>query len=311
MQEILAGEGAQELSFTPDYPVDAGTTPTWSLENLHEEVGGNGRVLASGNAAVDALSLPLLHEVGARLPEPRTLQVTGSSLVVGEAYLLEGESGAERVFIASKGLTQAELVTPVRGYYASGSTLRGLRLTADVPESVAADEDFARDETAMMLVWRFQVNGSPRIVTELARVVRGGSTGRYNVEVEREIVGSWDELARSVHRHATSVPRIIRYAERRVRARLEAHSIPADQFFAGPQGFDILVARALLHFAQMGIYPKSRDPEVFVQERREEYVMLWNDLTIGGAGRNVTETNSEQRTTEAHTTKRRSPFSRA
>lgn len=312
MQQILSGAGAQTLSFTPDERVDATPAPTWSLEDMHEEPGSDDRVLDSGDATVDSTALPITSAVGASLPSPRELDVPATGLVVGRAYMLEADEGdAERVFVARTRMTSAELVTPVRGHFPASSMLRGLVLSADIAEAVANDPDLLTDENALMLTWTFSVRGQVRRVTELARVVAGTSVGRYTVEVESEISASWPELVHALERSAHAMPRMVRYAENRLAARLRAKSIDPEKFMAGPQGLDLLVSRTLLHFAQRGLYPKSRDPELFIEERRDEYVALFNDLTLGTPGQDVVERDNDGTTEHPHSRKRRNPFVRA
>ncbi|MGH1344335.1 MAG: hypothetical protein ACRBN8_22440 [Nannocystales bacterium] len=312
MQQILSGGGAQTLSFTPDERADASPAPAWSLEDMHEEPDSDARVLASGDAVVDSTAVPITTDIGPGLPFPRELELPASGLVPGRAYVLEDHDGAsERVFVAQTALTSAELVTPVRGYFPTGSVLRGVTLSADIPEPIASDTDLVQDENALMLSWTFHVRGQIRRVTELARVVVGTGVGRYTAAVEADIAEDWPELVEALERSTQSMPRMVKHAEKRIATRLRAKNIDPEKFMAGPQGFDLLVSRTLLHFAQQGLYPRSRDAEIFVEERKAEYVSLWNDLVIGTPGRDVVERDNENTTAAPHSRKRRNPFKRA
>ena len=307
MHQILADGGDQVVTYTPAERVDATPAPSWSLEDLFENVDSPDRVLASGTATVDPANAPILADAGPTLSSPRVLQIPGAAYEAGQAYSLEAIDGtSELVFVADSRITEVELVSPVRGSFPAGSSiLHGLQISATVPAAVAGDEDFEEDEHPLEITWSFHVRGRLRRVTELARVVRGTGDARYSVPLQESIEGAWPELAQELERDPHRFARMIRYCERKVQTRLRASRIDPERFLAGPQGFDLLLARVLLHMADQGLYPRSRDPEVFRTERRDEYVAAWNDLTTGTPGRDVVEKDVEQHTTAAHSKRRR------
>jgi hypothetical protein len=307
MHRILADGGEQVIGYTPEERADSTPAPTWALEDLFEDPDNADRVLASGAATVDTVSMPTSAYVGPRSAAPRTVEVPGGSFVAGRAYLLEDiETGeSERVFVARTGISEIQLVAPVRGEFPAGSMLRGLHFSATVPAEVAADEELVDDDNPLQVIWTFYIGGRLRRVTELARVVRGTGQARYSVEIQKEIEEVWSELAAQLERNTMTLPAIIRHAERKVSSRLNASSIDPEKFLGGPNGYELLMARVLLHFADQGMYPAGRDPELFRTERRDEYVQTWNDLTTGTPGKNVVEKNRDDVADAPHSKRRR------
>lgn len=98
--------------------------------------------LESGSATVDSVSTTLAAAAGRGSADPRSLVVASATgIAAGRRYLLTSGGRSELVKVEAIDGTTLRLAATLGSYFASGSTLRGVELSATVPTDVTADDD--------------------------------------------------------------------------------------------------------------------------------------------------------------------------
>jgi len=223
---VIYNQGDQRISVVPINPatgapvvVDSGTDVTVSIVDLREhETATDRTVLATTTVAQDTFSAVLTAAAGFSQADPHALSVITSTAALGRPYLLTSSGGqSEVVRLASRGLTSASTVTPLRSNYAAADTLRGVELVATFPSAEANDEDSVDDKGGPYLVtWTYVVDGlTVTLPTTLwvdrfsltppideSYVIQGMPTiaqrARGRVSVSGAIAVAWDDWLASI-----------------------------------------------------------------------------------------------------------------
>lgn len=156
---VYYGKGDQSLRTIPhrdSRPVRV-SAATYAIFNArHTESSSDYITVAAGTAAtVDAVSTMLSAKAGRNATDRRTITVVSTAGVsAGRTYLLSSPSGVvELVRIAAVVSGSALLAgAEIRGDFGTGSTLKGVELTATFPAAQADDEDNL-DELPWIVVW--------------------------------------------------------------------------------------------------------------------------------------------------------------
>lgn len=175
---IYYGKGAQTLTTVPHrdgQPVIVASA-TYGINDVrHGETSSDYEVVAAGTAAtVDPLSTTLLGKVGRNAEDRKAIPLTSSAgVLAGHCYLISSlATGAvELVKIAavvSENLARAH--NEVRGDFATGSTFKGVEVSATFPSDPSADDDNL-DGEPWVIVWQFAGITSP--IRESIHLERG------------------------------------------------------------------------------------------------------------------------------------------
>jgi hypothetical protein len=310
VHEIAYGGGAQDLVHIPPSRV---TSATVFVEDLTEPDDGAERfIVASGAATVDSYSATLTADAGAGEADPRLMTHADDAATVGTTYAVEAADGRTELFVAdAASATTIRAKAALSGAYASSSTVRGVQLSVEFPAADANDEDLFEDNPPIRVTWIYTCQGQLHRVSELVRLVRNKSSQRNLGEVETALRQRWPELVKSIAPHGNALREHVRGQADRLDARLRGKGLDSEQLLAGVAGFELLLQRCVLHFAESGHHPATRDPQMFVEEQSREFARLWEHLTIGHSSIGAADVERLSDTAPAGNSKKaRSPFVR-
>lgn len=313
LHEVYYGGGDQSLVHVP---LARASSATYAIEDLTESDDGPLRfiVAAATPATVDAYSQTLSATAGRGEADPRLVTITaGTAPTIGRRYLLEAADGrGELVTCVGGTTTTVRLAAPLSGSFPSGSTIRGVEVSGTFPSAAAADEDRFESDEPCRITWTYTMRGLVWRVAEYVRLQRSRGEARHIADVVKALQLGWEELVIGAGAHERAIENVVSYAARRIDARLRGKGIEPAEFYAGAQGFDVLLQRAVLHLADLGHHPKTRNPDAFREEQRKEFALLWDGLTVGAVGKGSTETDRSTDTAAAGPRRTiRNPFVRS
>lgn len=286
LHEVYFGGGNQSLVHVP---LARPSSASYAIEDLTESDDGAARfiVAAATAATVDSYNQTLSAAAGPREADPRLVTfTTGTAPTVGVWYALEHADGrSERVLCVGGTTTTLRCSVPLAGSFPIGSTIRGIQTSGTFPLAAAADEDRFENDEPCRVTWSYTMRGLTWNISELVRLQRSRAEARHLAEVAGALQLGWPELVMQACPTPDALDQIVRYAARRIDARLRGKSIEPAEFFSGTQGFDVLLQRSLLHLADLGHYPKTRQAEAFREDCRKEFALLWDGLTVGQSGK--------------------------
>jgi hypothetical protein len=310
VHEIAYGGGTQALVHVPPSRVSSATV---FVEDLTKADDASDRfIVASGAATVDSYNITTTAAAGAAQADPRLMTHAGSAATVGTTYAIEAADGRTELFVAdAASATTIRAKTALSGAYASGSTVRGTQLSVDFPSASAADEDLFEDNPAIRVTWVYTCQGTTYRVAEIVRLVRNKSSQRNLGEVETALRQRWPELVKSIAPYGSALREHVRGQADRLDARLRGKGLDPEQLLAGVAGFELLLQRCVLHFAESGHHPATRDPQMFVDEQSREFARLWEHITVGHSSVGAADVDRISDTAPAGSSKKaRSPFVR-
>lgn len=287
---IYYGEASQSVVHVPPVRV---ATATFTISDLTYGEDDSARTIGTANSAatLDSYDQTTTAACGPSQTDPRKITVTTSGIQVGNVYELADASGdgvTTLVRIVGTGSGYVKTSAPIPTDFASGATLKGVQLSASFPDATAADSDYIDADRPLHVRWEYTaVDGRKWIQAQQVRVERRGATDVEHARVEMWIREGWYDLIRELPDDATTLRNWVNYADRKIRARMMGRNVKPGDFAGGPQYQDLLQLRTLLHMASQGFHPKNRDPELFYEERKDEYVSAWNALFVGNPGKNT------------------------
>lgn len=313
LHEVYYGGGDQSLVHIP---LARASSATYAIEDLTESDDSAARFLvaAATAATVDSYNQTLSAAAGPGEADPRLVTITaGVAPTVGRRYVLESADGrSELVTCVGGTTTTVRLLAPLSGRFASGSTIRGVQVSGTFPSAAAADEDRFESDEPCRITWTYMMRGLVWVVDELVRLTRSRAEARHIADVCAALQEGWAELVMQASPTSSTLEQIVRYSARRLDGRLRSKRIEPAEFFSGAQGFDVLLQRSVLHMADLGFFPKSRNPDAFREEQRKEFALLWDGLTTGTTGQGTTDVDRVTDTAAAGPSRvRRNPFVRS
>jgi hypothetical protein len=277
---ILFGSTSQTLAHVPAGYV---ASATYTIENLRFDTDHASRVVASGSATVASWSLTSSASSGAATTNPRrfsTAATTGAS--IGDpAQLAAADGDAELVeVLAISSGSYVETSAPIAGMYPSGSTLRGIKITAPFPDAYAADEDELEREPLLRVVWSYTLHGRAWKVPELIEWSRqtpdvldlGGA-----ILSVREL---YPDLAPRLPDGA-QLERIASRLADDVRDDLRARGLDPAHVLLGPGGRSLMAAKIIEHASLLGYSPGASSLDSFRSAALKGYAARLANLVIG------------------------------
>lgn len=270
---IYYSKGAQALVTIPHrrgapVRVSAGTYEI--VDTRHAVDSDEHVVVAAGTAAtVDSFSTTLTAAAGSNAADRRALTMTSTTgLVAGSTYILEAASGqAELVRIAAvPSGTLARAAQELRGAYPTGTTLRGVQVTATFPADPAADEDNL-DDSAFLVIWTF--TGLPPI-REAVHLERGEEAQLATLDDLREL----DPMLSITGGDRIDPASALARAHKDFRLDLQMAGVSESDLLTGSLGRDAVVYRAAYHCL------KKSDPEE-ATANQARYLEIRTAIVVG------------------------------
>lgn len=277
---VLYGVTGQTLVHTPAGYV---SSATYTIENLRFAADASEREIASGSATVASWSLTSSATAGPTVANARrftTASTTGAS--IGDPAVLtapDGSSELVEVAAISSG-SYVEMVSPIAGTYPSGSTLRGIKISASFPNAYAADEDELEREPFLRITWIYSLAGRTWRVPEMIDWSRH-STGDIDLgaailelrTLYPDLPARLPDGARLENAAATLV--------RRVQDDLRARKLDPTTVLFGDRARALLVARMAWWASTLGYSPGVCDLRAFQASAQADYQHELATLTVG------------------------------
>lgn len=240
----------------------------------------------SPSVTVDSVSTTVDVASGYSQTNRRKMSIAATtSIVIGRQYLAENEKG------------QRELVTPnliVSGdyieleddlkydYAVTSSTLKGLRMSFTVDATWVADDTniLHPGRPPYRAVFAYTVNSIARRHYVYLRLVR--QIFKTNVTIE-DLKEYWPDLGyeESITVRGQQFAYAIEAATDRVRVDIISAGYKPDQFRDTEIVDELVRAKARHIIASMGLVPRGRDVEAFVQETMADYDRLFTRTVSG------------------------------
>jgi hypothetical protein len=179
MQTIIYGAGAQDVEV---YATDAqgrlvkpsaATAKIVDLAFSESAADADRIILAVGAATVDTLATTTSAATGPSSAAPRKVPVaSGTGFTVGRFYAISEDGLTEAFEVARVDSNDVWARHELRGTYASGAAVTGLRVTAEFPADRADDADELDRRTIYGVDWTFTGVTGPAYVRTLARIER-------------------------------------------------------------------------------------------------------------------------------------------
>jgi len=283
VQRVLYGESGQSLRHTPPERV---ASATYQIEDLEYDADDPSRVLASGSATIDSLSLTSNAAAGDGQTNPSRISVASTTgATIGDPAVITAADGSFELFeiAAVSADSYIEARHPLIGLYPSGSTVRGLQLSASVPASVYDEEEYVEMQDGLRVVWEYTIGGVARKRQQQIRVV-------YQDEPDIEL-GEVESIIRDMH--PDIVDRVVspgeirgwvQLAKRRLNGEFRANGQRPEQMMLGDE-YNFCIAYLAMKIAgQNGCIPRNQEPDQFIDAMHKEYRSIANRYLTGKAG---------------------------
>lgn len=173
MAQRVYFEGGDQTLYTVPHkggaPVRVASA-TYSI--VRGESGQEHVVVAAGTAAtVDAVSTTLTNKAGRSAADPRAVTVASTvGISAHHSYLLTAPDGRVELLkiVAVPSATTLMAAAEIRGQFPTGSTLKGIEVSATFPGTVA-DDEASLDDTAWVVYWTFPGFAPERDIITLQR----------------------------------------------------------------------------------------------------------------------------------------------
>jgi hypothetical protein len=187
MQTIIYGAGAQAVEV---YATDAqgrqakpsaATAKIVDLAFSESADDADRIILATSAATVDTFSTTSTAAAGTRAANPRLVPITAGVPVVGRHYAITDDGQTEAFEVDRVDSLNIYARNELRGTYATGAAVTGLRVTATFPSARANDEDELDRRTIYGVDWVFTGTTGPAYVRTLARIERRSRAPRASL----------------------------------------------------------------------------------------------------------------------------------
>lgn len=295
---IIFGQTSQTLVHVPPAYV---ATATYTIEDLTYGVDESSRVIASGSATVASFSVTSTAAAGADTSNPNRFTATTTAGTVGEPAALYGADGSrELVEIEAISLNAyVDTLSPIAGSYPTGSTLRGLKLSASFPDVDAADDALFDRNPAIRVTWVYTLDGVIHRVPRLIELVRH-SMGDLDVGATTlRLLRMYPDLSTRLPDSSKLEHMVVQCAED-LGNDLRAYGQEPDRILLGPQGSGLLRARVMLHAAKLGYAPGRQESAVYLPLAQADYTRLFDRTVLGVPGANTATTSRAADSAASH-----------
>jgi len=255
MQRIIYDKTGQTLRHVPPARVESAT---YVLEDLSRSDTDADRILGSGSATVPTWTVTSTAAAGRGTASPaRITAATTTGATVGAPAAITSPDGAAEIFevatVSANAYVEAEAW--LAGAYPVGSTVRGVELSAPVPDVLAADEDILEQRRPLRIVWTYTLGGRTVLAQDLVAFVR--HTHAATVDVGAAILRvreRYPDLADRLPPRA-SLDRLAASLVEDVEDDLRQRKVEPERFLLGPAGARLLELRIVAHAGDLGYAP--------------------------------------------------------
>ncbi len=296
---IILGESGQTIRHVPTGVVSAAS---YAIEDLDVSPENPDRVIASGEPTVANWSLVTTAVAGPTQPHAGRMYVQATAGAgIGDPAVILAPDGSRELLeiegIAAGSYVQA--ASALAGVYPIGSTVRGVLVSASIPDVFAADEARFKLGHRYRVTWTYTLDGSVRRVPERLDWVR------HNVAAD-QIVGeallwlskAYPRLREGLPDHM-SLDAVAECMAGEVANDLRAKDIDPSTFLVGERATTLISWRILSHMGEHGWSPGNVDPDRWGALAAKRYTDRLNSLTIGTAGQGSAETDARTDTAKA------------
>jgi len=231
--QIIYSGGAQTISTVPvnrHARPTAVTTATFRIVDLRLSEDDPLRLIASGNATIDATSTTTTAACGLGTANARKIPLTSVvGFSQGKHYLItHGDGTRELVLCEAVGTNYIIPRNEISKRFESGVTVKGIEVSATFPSLEAAKEESLQDSGGPYAVdWSWDLDPSPK--REIIFLVRRADG---LVITEEELLALDPSLAPTTGQR-TSLATAIRQAAMEVRAMCQMSQVDPDNFHGG------------------------------------------------------------------------------
>lgn len=298
--QVVFGGGAQVLRTAPlnkaARPTVA-TTATFRIVDLRLAEDDPLRLIASGDAAIDATATTTTAAVGLGTAKARELPVVSSTgFVEGRSYLIADAAGI-RELVVCEGVTTGlvKLRDELSRRFEAGVTVRGIEVSATFPSLEAANESSLQDEGGPYAVdWTWDVDPSPR--REIVFIVR--RTDALSI-TEAELLAV-DPTLSAITGPRVSLSGAISIAVQEVRAMMQAVQVDPDNFHGSAAAKLAVAYRAAWHVLRHKDGDASAAKATVSQQESQRHI---DNLLLGRSPEKTVKTSPSTDTAPAGTDK--------
>lgn len=245
-------------------PTTLQSAPTYAIHDLMVGVDDADYVLDSGSATVDTASTTTTAAAGPSTANAKSLPVGlttafSAGLIqrqppVWATYeVVDTDTGlAELVEVVAKDSSTLRLRNPLTRSYGSGSTVRGVRMTAPIADAVLAERERVDYDEPLRVVWQYGTTS----VQEQIRIVRHEDGDVDFVAIQSDIMSLFPDIrTRTDHHERDTLSDVIAACYRQVRAHLQRDGVDMTRSLAGESLHWAVVWWTLAHEAAMGNHP--------------------------------------------------------
>jgi hypothetical protein len=290
IHRIKAGVSGQVLEI---YPAAYEATATWELHDLTYGDTSGTRVLASGSATVDTFDEDTSATAGPATANARRIPLEDTTgLTIDRRYEIAGVDSSEVFELAGINADSYGLARwPLGGAYASGATVRGLRLasTTAIASAVYDDDNLLDQQRQLRVVWTL---ASGKIVQRQAMLVRHDEADLDVDAIAAKIRNTWPDVHTRVDQHNRNVmPDLVSAAKAELRTLMLTKGKAPERYLTGEVGEWATAWRVLDNLANTGNVPANTTPERWQDFTRDRFLEFWSPLVMGTPPRETTETD--------------------
>lgn len=276
--QIIYQAGAQTLRTVPinrQGRPTAVSVCTYRIVDLRLSEEDPLRLIASGNAALDATTTTTTAAVGLGTSNARKLPVASVvGFSQGRQYLVEASDGTrELVLLEAVGVGYLVPRNEISKRFETGATVKGIEVSATFPSLEASDESKFQDQGGPYGIdWSWDLDPSPR--REIAFIIRAPDS----LLITEEELLSIDPTLAAVSGNRVPLTTAIRTAAQEVRAMMQAVQIDPDNFQGGAAAKLAVSYRAAWHVLRHKDGPAN---EAKAQASKEESQKYLDNILIG------------------------------
>lgn len=267
-------------------PPETVASATYRIEDLLEDPDAAGRLLASGSATPDSTSTTTDAVCGATQPDARLIPVAATAgITVGGIYYLQDASGYGEI-VKVEGIESGVSVTAESDMlydYASGSTFRGLAISAAFPDGEVTEERTV-GRWPMRVVWAYTVRGKAYRIQETIQIVRDTATEGGDADVLRQLQALVPDLVRRASSDGRRIESIVAGCREEISNMLRARGLDPERTLLGDIGRDLVVWHVCHFLSAIGLAPGSREPADWERDSRKRLEHYWAMVNTGVRG---------------------------
>lgn len=282
---VLFGESGQEARHTPPERVPSAS---YAFEDLEKDTDDASRILDSGAATVDSMSLTTNGAAGVGEADPRRIPVTTTTgASAGQNAVIVASDGAFEAFQVSEIAAGSYIKSahPLVGTYQSGASVFGVDFTATVPASVYNDEDYVEQNDTLRVVWEYTLRGSLVKVQQQLRVVREAQGDFDHAGIRTMILDLYPDIRdRLPNADPMQLDRWIGAAQRLVYGHIRRKGLRPELLLGGDGMNDAIVYRTMEIAAENQCVPAGNDSSLFREHMGDRYTEIFTSMTTGKMG---------------------------